>query len=207
MSKQLLSDAQWEKKLGIQTGAGDFEKDDAHHSRYEPTGYGVLWRLAESGYIGKDDTLIDYGCGKGRVSLLMHYATGCKTVGIEFDPALHAAAQRNLKACKGLSGRAEAVRFLLGSAENHVVEQENLFYFFNPFSVNILSSVLRRILDSFYDAPRTMYLFFYYALDPYLSLLAADDRFHPADEMDVRDLAGNDDPREKIHVFRLDPSG
>ena len=37
-----LSDSRWEKKLGIVTGAADYEKDDPHHSRYEPTPYAVL---------------------------------------------------------------------------------------------------------------------------------------------------------------------
>ena len=91
-----LSDSRWEKKLGIVTGAADYEKDDANHSRYEPTPYAVLERLAESGYIGKGNTIVDYGCGKGRVSFYLDHAVGCKTVGVEYDPTLAAAAEKNL---------------------------------------------------------------------------------------------------------------
>jgi len=199
------SDVQWEKKLRILTGAGDYEKDDAHHSRYEPTGYDVLMRLAESGLIVKGDTLVDYGCGKGRVSLFLNHMTGCRSVGVEFDEALHAAAQKNLLSCRSTSARDGQVRFELQSAENYVVSEENCFYFFNPFSVEILRSVLSRIFDSCYDFPKTIHLFFYYALDSYLTLLASEDRLQPAGEIDVRDLFGNNDSREKILIFRIDP--
>ena len=199
-----LSDAQWEKKLHISTGAGDYEKDDAHHSRYEPTGYEVLMRLAGSGLIGKEDMLVDYGCGKGRVSLFLNHLTGCRSVGIEFDEALHAAAQKNLISCRGASARDEQVLFKLQSAENYILTQENCFYFFNPFSAEILRCVLSRIFDSFYDSPRTMHLFFYYALDSYLTLLASEDRLQPAGEIDCRDLFHSNDPREKILIFRID---
>ena len=198
-----LSDNQWEKKLGISTGAADYEKDDLHHSRYEPTPYAVLERLAAGGYIGKADALVDYGCGKGRVSFYLDHAVGCKTVGVEYDPALAAAAEKNLSAYSGRSAAETRIRFACESAENYAVGDANRFYFFNPFSVKILQSVLGRIRESWYEAPREMYLFFYYALDPYLSLLMTDDLVQFAGEIDCRDLFHNDDPREKIMVFRI----
>lgn len=197
------SDSRWEKKLGIITGAADYEKDDANHSRYEPTPYAVLERLAESGYIGKGNTLVDYGCGKGRVSFYLDHAVGCKTVGVEYDPTLAAAAEKNLSLYSGRSGAETRMRFVCETAENYAVGNADRFYFFNPFSVKILQTVLGRIRTSWYEDPREMYLFFYYALDPYLTLLMTDDLIRFAGEIDCRDLFHNDDPREKILVFRI----
>jgi SAM-dependent methyltransferase len=199
-----LSDARREKKLGISTGAADFEKDDANHSRYEPTPYAVLERLAESGYIGKGDTLVDYGCGKGRVSFYMDYAVGCRNVGVEYDPALAAAAEKNLSTYSGRSGAETRIRFACESAEEYAVGDADRFYFFNPFSVKILQSVLGRIREAYYEQPREMYLFFYYALDPYLDLLMTDDLIRFAGEIDCRDLFGGNDVRERIMVFELE---
>ena len=54
-----LSDARWEKKLGVSTGANDFEKDDANHSRYEPTPYAVLERVRDLLQFKQEATLPD----------------------------------------------------------------------------------------------------------------------------------------------------
>jgi len=192
-----------EKKLGISTAAAYHEKDDTNHSRYEPTDYAVLGRLAESGQVVKTDTLIDYGCGKGRVSFFMHYTTGCSTIGIEYNEALCAAAEANLKTYAGRrdGGR---ISFVCESAENYMVDGANCFYFFNPFSEKILRSVLGRIYESYYALPRPMKLFFYFPLDSYLTMLMTEDMLRYAGEIDCRDIFGSDDPREKIVIFTTD---
>ena len=194
--------SKWEKKLGISTAAAYHEKDDSNHSRYEPTDYAVLERLAESGHVSKDDILIDYGCGKGRVSFCMHYLTGCSTIGIEYNEELCTAAEANLKT---YSGRRDGnkISFVCESAENHIVESANCFYFFNPFSEKILRSVLGRIYESWYARPRPMKLFFYFPLDSYLTMLMTEDMLRYTGEIDCRDIFGTDDPREKIVIFEI----
>lgn len=50
-------------------------RDDSNADRYrypyEPTPYSVLERLANAGYMRKGNTLLDYGCGKGRVDFFL----------------------------------------------------------------------------------------------------------------------------------------
>ena len=87
-----MNDAQWDKKLKIQTQGRDASSEDVHHHPYEPTPYCVLERLTESGYISDDDRVIDYGCGKGRVSFYLNKHTGCQITGVEFDPSIYEAA-------------------------------------------------------------------------------------------------------------------
>lgn len=190
----------WEKKLNISTQAAYHEKDDANHSRYEPTSYAVLERLAKSGYVGKDDILIDYGCGKGRVSFYMNHAVGCDSVGIEYDPALCAAADENLS---GYTARRGKVSFKCVSAEDYLPGNETCFYFFNPFSEKILRSVLGRIYESYYTSPRSMKLFFYFPLDGYLSMLMTEDMLTYAGDIDCRDIFGTEDIRERIVIFAV----
>lgn len=54
---------QWDDRLRIRTAGRDDKKADQYHHPYEPTPYCVLERLTDSGLIGKDDVVLDYGCG------------------------------------------------------------------------------------------------------------------------------------------------
>ena len=60
-----MTEKQWDKLLKIKTSGRDDTKSNTYYYPYEPTPYAVLERLASSGYIGKSNTLLDYGCGKG----------------------------------------------------------------------------------------------------------------------------------------------
>lgn len=200
MGTGLSTCERWEKKLGISTSAGSYEKEDASHFRYEPTDYAVLERLAASGLIEKGDTLVDYGCGKGRVGFLLNYLVGCKTVGVEYDAALFALAQENLS---HYAGRRGEVSFVCENAEEYDPADADCFYFFNPFSTNLLHSVLGHIRSAWYASPRRLRLFFYYATDAYLALLMTDDMLRFAGEIDCRDLFPGADPKEKISVFEM----
>ena len=197
----MLTDAKWDKRLGISTAAADYEHEDSNHSRYEPTAYAVLERLAASGWIGIGDALVDYGCGKGRVGFYLNYAVGCRCIGVEYDEDVFARAQKNLKSYSGRN--AGQISFICTSAENYSVKDANCFYFFNPFSERILRSVLGRILESYYENPREMLLFFYYALDGYLTCLMTMPELQYIAEIDCRDIFENDDPKERILVFRI----
>ncbi len=69
--RALIDDFNWDKKLNIRTAGSDYsERNDADYG-YDPTPYSVLHRLAESGYIRKEDVLVDFGCGKGRVGFYL----------------------------------------------------------------------------------------------------------------------------------------
>ena len=81
----MKTEFEWERKLNICTIDRDDTKEDANHYPYEPTPYVVLERLADSGYIVCDNSVVDYGCGKGRVGFFLNHQLGCKVLGIDFD--------------------------------------------------------------------------------------------------------------------------
>ena len=74
-----MTEQQWEKKLKIVTTGRDASHANAYRYPYEPTPYCVLERLADSGYIGPTDTVVDYGCGRGRVSFFLTHRLGCRS--------------------------------------------------------------------------------------------------------------------------------
>ena len=193
----MTDDAKWDRRLGIRTTGRDAAAEDAHHRAYEPTPYAVLERLAASGWIGPDNLLADYGCGKGRVGLFLSRETGCGSIGIDFNPSLVADAEENRRS---MAGRADAV-FITEAAEKWDVPPDaDRFYFFNPFSAGVLQSVLARILASVYENPRPVLLLFYYPSEDYVSLLTHADELIPAGELDCRDLFPGD-VRERVLAF------
>ena len=58
----MTSEQEWEQVLQIKTTGRDDSHSDAEHHPYEPTDYCVLERLTNSGYITKQNTLIDLIC-------------------------------------------------------------------------------------------------------------------------------------------------
>ena len=93
---------------------------------------------------------------------------------------------------------------MLTRAEEYTVPpQVTRCYFFNPFSVEILHKVMARILESYYEDPRDMFLFFYYPSDEYVSFLMTVEELDFYDEIECDDLFPGSDPRERILIFQL----
>lgn len=189
---------EWDKLLQIKTCGRDALGADEYHHPYEPTPYSVLERLADSGLVGKDDVVLDYGCGKGRVGFFLSYRRSAKTIGIEYDPRIYKSALENQKTAKSKA------TFILTRAEEYEVPPEvNRCYFFNPFSVEILHAVCARIIESWYEDPREVFLFFYYPADAYISYLMTVEELEFYDEIECADLFAGNDPRERILIFQL----
>ena len=189
----------WDKLLQIKTTGRDDTNADQYRHPYEPTPYSVLERLADSGFFGKEDVLLDYGCGKGRVGFFLSWRTKMKTIGIEYDEQIYFDALENRKT---VNSRTKP-DFVLVSAEAYEVPPDvNRCYFFNPFSVEIFHKVMARILGSYYVGPREIFLFFYYPEDAYISYLMTVEELEFYDEIECDDLFGGD-PREKILIFQL----
>ena len=190
----------WDASLRIQTGGRDELGADEYHHPYEPTPYSVLERLASSGLISKDDVVLDYGCGKGRVGFFLSYRRSAKTIGIEYDDRIYQGALENQKTT---ISRIKP-DFVLTRAEEYEVPAEvNRCYFFNPFSVEILHKVMARIIESWYENPREVFLFFYYPSDDFLAYLMTVDELEFYDEIECDDLFDGKDTRERIMIFQL----
>ena len=94
----------------------------------------------------------------------------CRSIGVEYDPRIYEKALENQSSCVS-SGRSS---FVLANAEHYAVPSSvDRVYFFNPFSLELLQKVMARILDSYYEHPRSILLFFYYPSDSYLSYLTS----------------------------------
>ena len=188
----------WDKLLQIKTTGRDDTNSDQYRYPYEPTPYGVLERLANSGLIRKKDVVLDYGCGKGRVDFFLSYQTKANTIGIEYDERIYQSALENQKTVVS-KGKSD---FILARAEEYEVPSEvNRCYFFNPFSVELLRKVMARIIESYYENPREIFLFFYYPSEEYISYLMTVDELEFYDEIFCGDLFEGKDMRERVMIF------
>lgn len=204
--KDILIDKKW----NIDTAGRDEHFSDEHHYPYEPTSYSVLERLVDSGLIGKDSHVVDYGCGKGRVLLFLHHETGCDGIGVEcvkefYDIAIQNALHMNALADDRGDMQQKGLHFIHSYAEKFVLPDntDNLF-FFNPFSIEIMEAVMQRILESYYEKPRRIRLFFYYPQDEYIAFLMSVGELSFYDEIDCMDLFPGKVERNKIMIFEIE---
>ena len=189
----------WDGALQIRTMGRDETNADEYHHPYEPTPYCVLERLVKSGLFDREDMVLDYGCGKGRVGFFLSYRTKAKTIGIEYDERIYEEALENRRTTVS---RVKP-EFVLTRAEEYAVPRDvSRCYFFNPFSVEILRKVMARILESWYEDPREIFLFFYYPSDEFIAWLMTVEELEFYDEIECEDLFRGD-PRERIMIFQL----
>lgn len=195
-----FDDNKWDKLLQIKTTGRDDSNADQYRYPYEPTPYCVLERLANSGFIGKRDVVLDYGCGKGRVDFFLAYQTKAHTLGIEYDERIFNVALDNHKTAVSKM----RTEFVLADAQIYGVPEEvNRCYFFNPFSVELLQKVIARIMESYYANPRELLLMFYYPSEEYISYLMTVDELQFYDEIMCDDLFDGSNSRERILIFSL----
>ena len=196
----MTSEQEWEQVLQIKTTGRDDSRSDSEHHPYEPTDYCVLERLANSGYITKQNTLIDYGSGKGRVSIFMANQTRCHSIGIEYDERLYERAVIN-----GESPAAKnRVSFVLGDAATYTLpDNADRCFFFNPFALHTIKRVLGNIFDSLYHHPREILLFFYYVNEEVENFLNNHVRLEAEESIQCGDLFRKTDDKECILVYRV----
>ena len=190
---------EWDRLLGIKTTGRDDTTSDLTRYPYEPTDYRVLELLAGAGYIGKSNVLLDYGCGKGRVSFFLSAQTKCRSIGIEYNPRLLERARANRETAR----RGHLVTLVQADAASFAVPPgADRAFFFNPFSLDILRPVMVNLLISCREFPRDMLLFFYYPSEFYCEYLGNLTGISPLEPLDCR-TDPDADSREKILIFKM----
>ena len=96
------------------------------------------------------------------------------------------------------SGLGDRITLICTLAEQYEARDENVFFFFNPFSGKVFESVLRRLKER--DVGK---LILYYPSDEYMTWLNLMPEVEHIDTIDCGDLFNGKDERERIEVFRL----
>ena len=187
--------------LGIHTSDIQNDgKDTYFNHRYEPTPYEVLEEFFTQYPLSKLDHFVDYGCGAGRVLFYLNHKFHCHTTGVEFNPKYYELCKKNLLSYKGI--HKEQLQFVLSAAQDYVVEDEqNIFYFFNPFSIEIFMGTISRIQDSLTKSPRKITIIMYYPDSEYLYYLDTCTEFKLSTNVPISALHRKDE-RECFIIYQ-----
>jgi predicted RNA methylase len=105
---------------------------------------------------------IDFGAGKGRVALLASDYNFKRIIGVEFARELHEAMLDNIREYRNSRQRCHDLVTSCQDARHFDIPNEKcVFFFFNPFKMQILQEVASKIAQSYFAAPRKMYILFY----------------------------------------------
>lgn len=160
-------------KLNVKTsGLRDFTNKH-FYNRTESTPYRSLVSLFNELKLNEDDCFVDFGCGKGRVLFYLNSLYNCKIKGIEANPLTFDEAVENLETySSNLKKYNNNISLIFQTAETYKVEKEdNVFYFFNPFSIVIFRKVIENIKRSLKKHPRKIKIIVFYTIEEYREFL------------------------------------
>lgn len=165
-----MNELYYEKLLGITTIGNQKVNKSNHYNIYEPTTYNSLELLTSQINITENDNFIDFGCGKGRLNFYMNYKFNCSTTGIEMNKYYYNDSLDNKKKYMLKNkNKGNNIKFLNILAEDYLInDKDNIFYFFNPFTVEIFSKVINNILLSLERNYRKITIILYYPLNDYI---------------------------------------
>ncbi len=172
-------------------------------SSYEVTYYRDLVTMFNHIEIEPEDTLVDFGCGLGRVLFYCNSRHYCKTVGIENNSVLFNGLLENATGYqkKFLEQESRMGFYNIEADKYEITENDNYFYFFNPFSRQVFKNVLNNIIASVKKHPRDVKLIIYYPTFEYQNEIKNTNMFILKEMIKMSDY--ENDPSEKVLVYYL----
>lgn len=126
--------------------------------RYEPLDDQSIYTIMSKWRVRPADSLLDYGCGMGRVVVVACTRPFRRVIGVEVSPALCRIARANVSSARNMS-QASSVEIVEADAtEFDVPDDVTVLWFFNPFYGAVMAKVFARIQASLRRAPRRIVL-------------------------------------------------
>ena len=160
-----MKEKYYDKLLNINTiGNQNWKNTSTHNHPYEPTLYIALEELFEDYNLSKDDHIVDFGCGMGRLIFYINYYFKSYVTGVEINERYYEEALINkINYVKKNKKSEDKINFECNLAQQYEISTlDNKFYFFNPFSIQIFSKVIDNILESYEENMRDIDIIMYY---------------------------------------------
>lgn len=187
------------------TNRGKRADKSLHYNQYEATPYPTLHTLFKEYELAKTDHFVDFGSGKGRLIFYVHNRFRSAVTGVEMDEQLYQKTLQNKASyMERTTCHLQEIKVLSCLAEKYVVQAvNNVFYFFNPFSIQIFMDVISNILRSVQQHPRKVDIILYYPSNVYSHYLNTETPFKLVKEVLIPGLY-NINKRECFLIFRYE---
>lgn len=198
-----MAERKYDKQLQIRTvGLREWGNEASLYNRYEATPYAALDRLFETYSLEKNDRLVDFGSGRGRVTFYVHERFRIPVTGVEAHDKTFEEALKNKQTYRKKRQHIKApILFEYALAEQYNVNSnDNCFYFFNPFSIKIFKKVITNIIQSYEENRRTIELVLYYPLPEFKQYLQMKTSFEMINKIRV---PGDHGKYGKFVIYRL----
>lgn len=195
----------YDKMFGIDTrGLRDWSKGKLYN-RTESTPYLALSSLTKRYKINPKDGLVDFGCGKGRVAIYLHDKYKIPVTGIELNNLTYNEAVKNVESYldKHEMINEGTLQIKQDYAEDYKIkENENKFFFFNPFDVSIFKKVVNNIIKDAEENNKEVEIILYYPLRSYMKFLRKETPLQLVQRIRASGSIGH---REKFLIYKFTP--
>lgn len=147
-SRFRIQDFFYDNLYGIETKGYIHLNNKEGYKNYLPTKYFALKKLFRYLKVNKEDYFVDFGCGLGRVTFYASIAGCGKVLGLDINPIMYEAAQKNLKNFQLKTKKNNIVLEMADATKKKITEKMNIFYFFTPFSGEYFKCVIENIVQS-----------------------------------------------------------
>lgn len=162
----VIEDFYFELKYGISTSKivkredlDISEKSKQHSEEYKPTRIRHFRLLIKALNLPEGSVFVDMGSGKGRVLLTASLNNFKRITGVEISSQLCEIARENKAKFEKALGKQLPINIVnIDVLEYNVQNDENVFYFYNPFDNYIMERIIERIKQSLIDNPRKIWL-------------------------------------------------
>jgi SAM-dependent methyltransferase len=125
-------------------------------NQYEPTKISKLKKIFSLINISNNDSILDFGCGKGRTIHYMNNFPFSQIDGVEISDKLSEIANNNMK----ILNLENTSIFNSDAANFKQLNTYNHFYFYNPFPIYVFKCVIDNIVESLIEHPRVITLIY-----------------------------------------------
>lgn len=110
----------------------------------------------------RQDTFVDYGCGRGRVLAMASAYPFRRIIGIEYQEELSSNARENVKRINRRLMQCDDISVITGDAGAFEVPADvTVAYFFDPFGEDVFRRVVEQIHRSVCATPRKLTIIYY----------------------------------------------
>lgn len=126
----------------IKTSYKALGANDIYHTKY--SALPIIFRMVR---ISKKDVIVDVGCGKGRViNFLLSRGYRNRMIGLELDKEIAARTAKQFRKYKNVS-------IITGNALLNIPRDGTIFYFYNPFSRDVVIKFEELLTQMFPNQP------------------------------------------------------